>query len=96
MKPLTFNRKRLTLAPLIRRPGKFQMGGNRNPEPRPAQRPEGQRRASGKNPKPSTAQQRLAQMDAMFTVVRFGGKTRIFTWEKSPVHRDAVIPVFYS
>ena len=43
------------------------------------------------NPKPQTAKQHLAKWDAKFCVVRFGGKTRIFTWEKSPVHRDAVM-----
>ena len=96
MKPFTFNRKPLTFDPLIRRPGKFQMGGNRNPEPRTAQRRAGQRQASGKNAKPQTVKQRLAEMDEMFTVVRFGGKTRIFTWEKSPVHSGAVVPAFYT
>ena len=56
----------------------------------------GKLQMGGKPPKPQTAKQHLAEWDAKFCVVRFGGKTRIFTWEKSPVHRDAVIPVFYS
>ena len=56
----------------------------------------GKLQMSGKQPKPKTGKQRLAEMDAAFTVVRFGGKTRIFTWEKSPVHPGAVVPAFYS
>jgi len=50
----------------------------------------------GEIPEASTAQMRLAEFDAMFCIVRFGGKTRIFTWEDSPVHPGALVPAFYT
>jgi hypothetical protein len=50
----------------------------------------------GDLPEAPTPQQRIAQLAAQYTIVKFAGKVRIMTWERSPVHTNAVIPVFYS
>lgn len=37
----------------------------------------------------------LAEMDEAFCIVRFGGKARVFAWERSAVFEDGLTPAFY-